>query len=251
MRNAIFFRALAIGVTVCIAASCAHRPTDLSAAPRGVSSGQVGSSVNGLPIQLWTLGEGGETILFIASIHGSENKGTSLMRDLAEHLVSNPDIMRDRKVAIVPVVNPDGFAVEKRFNANGVDLNRNFPAFNRENSRRYGMSALSEPEAQAIRDVLEMTQPARIVSMHEPLNCVDWDGPGESLARHMGLYCDLPVERVGSRPGSLGSYAGETLGIPIITFELPEEARRMTPKERWAAYGASLVAAVSFPDAPE
>ena len=33
-------------------------------------------------------------------------------------------------VVITPVANPDGFAENVRHNANGVDLNRNFPASN-------------------------------------------------------------------------------------------------------------------------
>jgi len=58
----------------------------------------------------------------------------------------------------------------------------------------------------------------------------------------------LPVRKLGAKPGSLGSYAGETLRIPIVTFEMPGDASRLDAESLWAKYGNAFVAAVLYPD---
>jgi hypothetical protein len=67
----------------------------------------------------------------------------------------------------------------------------------------------------------------------------------------MAEYSDLPVEKLGAEPGSLGSYAGLTLAIPVITFELPLDAHVLDPEELWERYGWAMLAAVAYPDAIE
>jgi len=210
----------------------------------------AGHSVNGVPILCHVLGDGDDVILIMATIHGNENAGTGLVHLLRNHLQTHPGLLARRRVVLMPMVNPDGFRKLVRYNSNGIDLNRNFPADNRQNSVRYGMSALSEPEALAIDRVLQEHVPSRIVTLHEPLNCIDYDGPGSELAQHMGMFCKLSVKKLGSRPGSLGSYAGETLGVPIITFELPRTDYRLDDMQLWRKYGAALLAAVTFPERP-
>jgi protein MpaA len=109
---------------------------------------------------------------------------------------------------------------------------------------RYGGAPLTEPEALALAGLIDRRPPDRIVSLHEPLACVDYDGPGEALAGRMAGACGLPLRRLGGKPGSLGSYAGETLGIPIITLELPPLARTLDADRLWDRYGAALLEAV-------
>ncbi len=89
--------------------------------------------------------------------------------------------------------------------------------------------------------------PNRILSLHQPIGCIDYDGPAETLAAAMGAKCPLPVKQVGSRPGSLGSFVGNTLQRPIITWELPEDAG-MDGEVLWKTYGEALVAALRFED---
>ncbi len=68
------------------------------------------------------------------------------------------------------------------------------------------------------------------------------------LAERMAEFSDLPVKKVGAQPGSLGSYAGLTLGIPIITLELRGEDSRLNGQLLWQRYGKMLIAAVVYPD---
>lgn len=210
----------------------------------------LGTSLKERPIRALTLGTGPEVVLIMATIHGNENAGTPLTMELIRHIESKPEILTGRKVIFLPVTNPDGYRYNTRHNARMVDLNRNFDAPNRRERRTSGAEPLSEPESRIVRDLIEREKPSRIVSMHEPLELIDWDGPGEPLARHMARFTNLKAERLGSRPGSLGSWAGETLGIPIITLEFPEGAGDRPAAELWQDYGQCLVAAITFPNDP-
>ena len=62
----------------------------------------------------------------------------------------------------------------------------------------------------------------------------------------MSAHINLPVRKMGARPGSLGSYAGIELGIPIITLELSRQAIDYDSDELWQLYGDGLVAAITF-----
>ncbi len=206
----------------------------------------IGESHGGSPIIARQIGRGQDTgLLVIASIHGSEPAGRPVAEALADWAKSNPAALNGRRLVIVPNANPDGLALGRRLNRNGVDLNRNFPAGNRVERARYGEDPLSEPEAQALYQLIADYQPAAIVSIHQPLACIDYDGPAGELATAMAAACELPVKRLGSRPGSLGAYFGETLGRPIITLELPE--RPATPVE---SFLPALQAAVRHTHSP-
>ena len=220
-------------------------PPELPQATLHDSVQVVGESVEGRPIEAHVLGDGPDVTLIIATIHGNEAAGTPLVHALMEHLRLDPSCLDGRRVVIMPIANPDGYAARRRTNVNDVDLNRNFPAANRQDRSRFG-TVLSEPESRAIAGVLYYYRPRRIVSIHQPLNCIDYDGPAEELAAEMARHGDLPVKKLGARPGSLGSHAGVDLGTPIITLELPREADALTRDVLWQRYGAALLAAVRF-----
>lgn len=190
------------------------------------------------------LGDGPRTVWFLATIHGDEAAGTPLLERFASELVAAPERLEGTRVVLVPRVNPDGLAADRRFNARGVDLNRNFPAENHRDARRYGDEPLSEPESRALMELLELIPPDGVVSLHQPASCVDFDGPAEDLAQAMSAACGLPVQRLGSRPGSLGSFLGVDRGIPTITLELPRDAARNGAAELWGTYGDALYAAL-------
>lgn len=216
----------------------------------------VGTSVENRQIECVVLGEGEDVIFIIASIHGNENGGTPLVLQLTEYLHQHQNLLRGRKVVLLPVANPDGVFYNCRFNARGVDLNRNFPAANRRNNEQSGHTALSEPEARIIHQLIRQHTVNRIVTVHQisqgrdgiGREHIDYDGPGKALADHMAQYCSLPIKRLGARAGSLGSYAGETLGIPIVTFELPLRHKEFNSDRLWKKYGVALLAAVVYPD---
>jgi protein MpaA len=216
--------------------------------PLATTTEIIGNSVQNRPIECYRFGSGPETILVLASIHGNEFGGTPLAWGFINYIQKDRRLLNGRTILIIPVTNPDGYAAGTRENANEVDLNRNFPADNRINITEYGTQPLSEPEAVALKEVVQAHRPARVVSIHMPLSCIDYDGPGQEIAESMGRVCDLPVTKLGAHPGSLGAYVGETLGIPIITLELRTSDKNLTADELWAKYGRAMVAAVVYPE---
>ncbi|MDO8631751.1 MAG: DUF2817 domain-containing protein [Phycisphaerales bacterium] len=141
---------------------------------------------------------------------------------------------------IVPLVNPDGFALRKRRNARGVDLNRNFPTRNRQpgapRSRMYGgPSPASEPETRAVMRIIERYQPDRMVTIHSigcGRYCNNYDGPARTIAMAMSRRNGYPVTaNIGyPTPGSFGTWAGIERGISVVTLELPSAA---SPQRCW------------------
>ncbi len=212
--------------------------------PRVLRHG-IGQSVQGRALDCVVLGKGREVVLFIAAIHGSERAGTPLLKKLETYLLDHPELLTGKQVVLAPTANPDGAQIGSRLNARGVDLNRNFPAGNRQNTKRYGHRALSEPESNALYYLIQQYKPHRVVSIHQPLRCVDYDGPGQELAQRMAALCDLPVRKLGGKPGSLGSYVGKELGIPIITLELSRADDQKNKAELWRAYGQALLTALT------
>lgn len=201
----------------------------------------IGRSVEGRPLTCYVWGDGARSVLIMASIHGTEGAGTPLVEKLMEWLPAHREQWAAYTVWVLPVANPDGLAARQRFNARGIDLNRNFPAANREDNERFGLTPLSEPESQALAALIERIQPEWIVSIHQPLNCVDYDGPepAATLAERLAAGTGLPVKKLGARPGSLGAWFGETLGRPILTLELPPLLHH-DPDDLWARYGEGL-----------
>ncbi len=217
----------------------------------------AGRSNEGQPIDCFVLGDlstSDTRILLIASIHGSEPAGTPLLEKLIEQLkCGSVAIPPTTAILIMPNVNPDGVLHGIRRNMRGVDLNRNFPTTNWTAYKNHGDTPASEPETIAIMRVIEDFQPSLIISIHQPIACIDYDGPASKsreIAILMSDACDmkyrLPVKQLGARAGSLGSWAGIGLGIPTITLELPEGVEKLSDNILWTRYGAMLRVAVEF-----
>jgi len=204
------------------------------------------SSAKGKTIKYIKLGEGHDTTLLIASIHGDERAGTPLLNKLKNHLKENKNLLYDKTVIIIPIVNPDGFAAKTRLNANHTDINRNFPSDNRINDPNSGSFALSESESWGLYKIINTYKPAKVLSFHESLGCIDYDGPAENMAEQLALKCKLPVRKLGARPGSFGSYVGLTLNTPIITIELTDEDSKKSAKKLWNDYKDMLIEAISL-----
>jgi len=73
---------------------------------------------------------------YISTMHGDEVVGMEMCMYLINHLVDNygtdpqvTSLVDDTEIWIMPLMNPDGNAAGSRYNANGHDLNRNFPDF--------------------------------------------------------------------------------------------------------------------------
>ena len=56
----------------------------------------------------------------------------------------------------------------------------------------------------------------------------------------------LPVKKLGAKPGSLGAYTGEELGIPTITMELPAAASNLSEDALWERYGQAMIVGITY-----
>lgn len=170
-------------------------------------------------------------VLVIGGIHGDEYSSVSIVFKWMKQL----EEQRDGRLhwRFIPLANPDGLlrSRSQRANANGVDLNRNFPTSDWEalalkywkekthqNKRRYpGNAAASEPETSGLIQQIQTFKPDIIVSIHAPYHLVDYDGPS-SAPKKIGV---LHLHELGVFPGSLGNYGGLDLQLPVVTLELP------------------------------
>ncbi|WP_346836839.1 murein tripeptide amidase MpaA [Microbulbifer sp. SAOS-129_SWC] len=138
---------------------------------------------------------------------------------------------------VILAVNPDGCQLGLRANAHGVDLNRNFATANwqadgtvyrwnsaaeaRDVRLSTGSSAGSEAETRALTGLLERLKPHWVVTIHDPLACIE-DPHDSALGRWLAERFQLPlVTDVGyATPGSFGTWCAERQ-LHCITAEFP------------------------------
>ncbi|HSW44307.1 MAG TPA: M14 family zinc carboxypeptidase [Phycisphaerae bacterium] len=213
----------------------------------------IGRSVQDEPMEMTVFGQTGDTTLVLGAFHGNEPTSADVARALIRLLRAEPRHYLGRRVAVIPVVNPDGLARGTRENAHGVDINRNFAAGNFPEDPPPGFSggpfAGSERETLAVLTAVRQLQPARIISIHsirrgEHGN--NYDGPARALAVEMSRHNGYPVlPTMGyPTPGSFGVWAGVDRQIPTITLELPRDASAETC---WRENRDALLAAIRFP----
>lgn len=171
-------------------------------------------------------------VLAIGGVHGDEYSAISISYLWMKTMQKHPESLGHHWL-FLPLANPDGLfrRPATRQNANGVDLNRNFPtpdwdesaikfwkSHYRSNPRRYpGTGPSSEPETDWQVSIIKAFQPDAIISIHAPYGLLDYDGPDFARPDRVG---NLKLHQLGTFPGSLGRYAGEYLNIPVLTIEL-------------------------------
>lgn len=151
----------------------------------------IGTSVEGRDIVAYHYGEGDTEVLFVGGIHGGYAWNTSLVAyELMDYLEEPDAVPEGVRVTVIPALNPDGLyetlggegrfteaavptsgekLVAGRFNANEVDLNRNFDCdwkssgVWQDKTVSGGTEAFSEPESKAMRDYVNGNQPDAVV----------------------------------------------------------------------------------------
>lgn len=138
----------------------------------------VGYSVQGRAITARRFGSGERILMLVGGIHGGWEENTvALMNQMIAHFERSPQsVLPGMSLVIVPVANPDGLVLGRteagRFNANGVDLNRNWAcdwsaqAFWRNQTVNAGAEPFSEPETRALSAFIIGLRPATVLFYH-------------------------------------------------------------------------------------
>jgi len=183
----------------------------------------VGTSVQGRAIYASYFGSGSKKILFFGAMHGSEANTKNTMNKWIAELESNSDrIPVDKTIIVVPTFNPDGIANKSRFNANGVDLNRNFASSSWVSGTYFlnnfyetggGLSPFSEPESIAIKNLVVRESPYITLSYHSAAGYTVPSNTSNSIELAK-IYSQLSGYRY-IAPGTVGAFTYDITG----TFE--------------------------------
>lgn len=93
---------------------------------------RVGTSVEGRPLRLISLGNGDTDIFFWSQMHGNESTATAAIFDLMNFFRDPGDsleelrdrILQNSTLHFLPMLNPDGAERFRRYNALDIDVNR-------------------------------------------------------------------------------------------------------------------------------
>jgi hypothetical protein len=237
----------------------------------------LGKSVEGRPIELLTLGSGSERILAWSQMHGDEPTHTTVLLNLLGFLAAEPEhpaakaMLTGCTLGLVILLNPDGALRTSRFNAWGIDLNRD--------ARR-----LVCPESRLLRDVVKsfapqygfnlhnqnhrttvasQRTPASVALLVPPRDAENSDAPSVKRAAqvastflaHVSPHCDGRVSRYDAdyMPTAFGEWVQtqgvatvlvEVGGAPKFDFAWLDRLHLFGMVNTWAAIGAGQTTAV-------
>jgi protein MpaA len=185
-------------------------------------------------------GRARRSVVVVGSIAGDEPGGVAVTAMLASQAA-----VRGVRLWLIPDVNPDGAARGTRVNADGVDLNRNFPFRWRHlgapGSRFYsGPRPSSEPEARAIEAFIRRARPGLVIWLHQPYGLID-DSQGPPWAeRQLARALGLPLRPLPDFPGSAIGWGDHVVPASAFDVELPGGPLNGTTVRRFASGIRSL-----------
>ncbi len=146
-------------------------------------------------------------VQWIGAHHGDETISAEVCYYMIEHLLENygvdPNItwiVNEREIWIIPMLNPDGYESGSRYNADGIDLNRDYYSPDGSNAGTCWRGA----ESRALRDFNVGMNPVTSLTFHSGAVYVNylWDytydpTPDEpmiiTISNVYGAYSGLPV----------------------------------------------------------
>jgi hypothetical protein len=198
-----------------------------------------GRTVQGRELIAHTFGNGPTVLVLVGGIHaGLEANTSALIDEMVEHFNRQPDdVLPGMTLLLIPALNPDGLVLgpvlRGRFNANNVDLNRNWAcgweavAYFREELVSAGPQPFSEPETLALAALINDLRPATVLFYHAAADGIFAGECGQLGRSHAmaavlgeatGYSYDSPFSRypvTGTAPGWV-----DGLGIPSADVEL-------------------------------
>lgn len=121
---------------------------------------QVGTSAEGRPLTLYSIGTGPTSILLWSQMHGDEPTATMALIDIMSWFMKNSThpkahLLQERlTIHMVPMLNPDGAERFSRRTAYNIDLNRD-------------AQSLKTPEARILKHLHDSLRPTVCFNLHD------------------------------------------------------------------------------------
>lgn len=187
------------------------------------------------PIQVVRVGQGERRTLISGSLHGDEPGSAWLLDRLSERL-RDERAQLDSRFLLVRTPNPDGLEAAQQWNANGVDLNQNFPPLRSipPGSDRAGRFPASEPETRVMLRLLSDFQPDCVIQVRTAAVTemqVFVNAAGESVLGDALDELELKRDRFNGAAvnGSLEAFVAHRMQAEMVTVVVPESAVRRKP----------------------
>jgi len=204
----------------------------------------AGTSARGRPMPMVELGDPGATrhVMIIGRQHPPEATGTMALLAFVEELADTSELAQrfreDFRIHVIPLMNPDGVDLGHwRHNTGGVDLNRDWEAFN-------------QPETRVVRETLSeiLGQPGHELwfavdfhsTQHDVFYTLDREletNPPDVLDRWLGyISANLPRYEVNDSPsgvegGISKNWFYNTFGAPALIYEVGDQTDRESIRE--------------------
>ncbi|CAD5228922.1 unnamed protein product [Bursaphelenchus okinawaensis] len=173
--------------------------------PRISTLNSIGRSIEGRELWVLTIGRmpkhhlpGRPEFKYVGNMHGNEVLGRELLLQLAAVLLNNygknkyiTKLMDSTRIHILPSMNPDGYdkaqegdetGTRGRENANGVDLNRNFPPQDNYRAHYHRSTTVVQKETQLLMDWTKSIPFVLSANLHSGTALVNYpfdDGVGD------------------------------------------------------------------------
>lgn len=237
----------------------------------------IGASVEGRDIHAYTYGDGATHVVFVGGMHGGyEWNSVLLAYQFMDYLKAYPGTVPSGvTVTVIPDLNPDavfkavgkegrfaeadvpsGDLSAERFNADDVDLNRNFDCHWeptgtwKSTTVSAGSAPFSEPEARAMRDYALSVKPAAVIFWHSAAGGVYASecakGVLPQTVEIMNAYAKASgypaIESFDAYPVT-GDSEGwlASIGVPALTVELTKH-----DSVEWSENLAGIKAVLSY-----
>lgn len=227
--------------------------------PEMVQVETVGHTVRRRPIQAVRVGSGKRVVALVGAVHSGESGPELILPALEALLAQHAPLLSKIAVLAVPEVNADerereveGVPWYLRTNANGVDINRNFPVDWDTTEYGYGLESsdpdastyrgaapASEPETQALMDCLSRHRPVAVFACHCLASicgacflaprCGKDDAPYAARCSELGTayavgmapeLLEHQAVRFGTTSGSLAAWCYRELAAPAFDIEI-------------------------------
>ena len=144
----------------------AIKPTDLApvldslATHSAITRKNLGQSFLGQPIDAFYIGSGPIKVMLWSQMHGDENTASAALMDFLSYVIDDENKtwrkswQNKLSLMVIPMINPDGAQLQTRFNAQGIDLNRD-------------AKALRTPEGQLLMAAAKSFKPDFGFNLHD------------------------------------------------------------------------------------